>query len=376
MTALSARAERPDLEKLVGQPADIASSAYQYRADRKADENPPESWLALMWYAGQPLNKPVDVQAPAIRQALCGLLWEEIRPVKTLELTWPADAKRRPAPEELTITTLNAKCSASSWWNNLVPVKQTVKPTVSADGNTYVYDLGKDTCGIVVSVAGGKSAADYDVPTVRALTAETWKKMDVEIEWGFDRPPPQKDYSGRIETYDGAVAGLRPLDGDGNTAAADASSWRSVGKSSSRRGMKFTLLHMGTSKWRRVQPFTSQTDDVARTIVTLWTKAGNFSFLAADLENGPILAPEYGFFVRRTSEAGVGRAPACAADSAGPQDGHHRRQRRTCWAGAVTYALVRRQSGRQTGFGARHHHSGPHFGHASGARPQRGRRLA
>ena len=30
----SANAEQPDLEKLVGQPADIASSAYQFRADR------------------------------------------------------------------------------------------------------------------------------------------------------------------------------------------------------------------------------------------------------------------------------------------------------------------------------------------------------
>ena len=97
------------------------------------------------------------------------------------------------------------------------------------------------------------------------------------------------------------MAGLRPLDGDGNTTAVDSSSWRSVGKGSARRGVKLSLLYMGTSKWRRVQPFTSQPDDVARTIVTLWTKAGNFSFLAADLENGPILAPEYGFFVRRTS---------------------------------------------------------------------------
>ena len=93
---------------------------------------------------------------------------------------------------------------------------------------------------------------------------------------------------------------LRPLDGDGNTTAVDSSSWRSSGKGSARRGVKLSLLYMGTSKWRKVQPFTSQPDDVARTIVTLWTKAGNFSFLAADLENGPILAPEYGFFVRRT----------------------------------------------------------------------------
>ena len=126
--------------------------------------------------------------------------------------------------------------------------------------------------------------------------------MDVEIEWGFDPATAGKDYSGRIETYDGGVAGLRPLDGDDTTTADRAGSWRSVGKGSARRGVKLSLLYMGTSKWRKVQPFTSQTDDVARTIVTLWTKAGNFSFLAADLENGPILAPEYGFFVRRTSE--------------------------------------------------------------------------
>ena len=59
---------------------------------------------------------------------------------------------------------------------------------------------------------------------------------------------------------------------------------------------------MGISKWRQEQTYTTQPDDVARTIVTLWTKAGNFSFLAADLENGPILAPEHGFFIRRTSK--------------------------------------------------------------------------
>ena len=214
-------ATESDIDKLVGQPADIASSAYQYRADRNAKQNPPESWFALMRYANQPLNKPADANAPAIKQALCGLLWEEIRPVKTLELTWAADAKRRPAPEELAVTTLDNQGTASSWWNNLAAVKQAVKPTVSADGTTYVYDLAKDTCGIVVSVVGDKIAADYDVPTVRVLVADTWKKMDIEIEWGFDKSTAEKDYSGRIETYDGVVTGLRPLDGDGSTTAVD-----------------------------------------------------------------------------------------------------------------------------------------------------------
>jgi hypothetical protein len=297
-----------DLDRLVGQPADIAASAYQYRADRKPEENPPESWLLLMRYANQPLNKPVDTRAPAIKQALCGLLWEEIRPLERLELTWAAGAQRRPAPEEVVITTLDNQGTASSWWNNLRAARKSLKPTVSADGKTYVYDLETPTCGVVISVSGGKCAADYDVPVVRSLVADTWKKMDLEIEWGFDRATAGKDYSGRIETYDGLVAGLRPLDGDDSTTAVDSSSWRSIGKGSARRGVKLSLLYMGTSKWRKVQPFTSQRDDVARTIVTLWTKAGNFSLLAADLDNGPILAPEYGFFVRRTG----GSAPTAS----------------------------------------------------------------
>ena len=120
----------------VGQPVDIASSAYQYRADRKPEENSPESWLALMRYAGQPLNKPVDVNAPAIKQALCGLLWEEIRPLQRLELTWASRATRRPAPEEVVITTLDAQSSASSWWNNL---QAAGKPVTDADLVCAVY---------------------------------------------------------------------------------------------------------------------------------------------------------------------------------------------------------------------------------------------
>jgi hypothetical protein len=300
--ALGARAVEPprDPDKLVGQPADIAASAYQYRADRKAEENPPESWLALMHYSGQPLNKPVNVDAPAVKQALCALLWEEIRPVHTVELTWGADALRRPAPEDLVITTLDQQGAASSWWNNLGAKQQAVKPAVSGAGRTLTYDLGKDTCGIVVSVGGGTAAADFDVPAVRALVADTWKQMDIEIEWGYEPSTANKDYSGRIETYDGRLFRLAPLEGDAATTATDPCAWRSTGNSGRRRGVKASLLYLGTSKWRRVQPFTSQRDDVARTIVTLWTRAGNFSFLAADLDKGPILAPEYGFFVRRS----------------------------------------------------------------------------
>src|SRR5580700_6929144 len=85
----------------VGQPVDIALSAYQYRSDRKADANPPESWIALKHYANLPLNKAVDLKNREISHALCALLWEEIRPVQTLELTWPVGAKHKPSPDAL-----------------------------------------------------------------------------------------------------------------------------------------------------------------------------------------------------------------------------------------------------------------------------------
>ncbi len=289
------------LDVLVGQPADIAPSAYEFRADRKPEENAPESWLALMHFAGMPLQRPLDIHEPVLRPVLRGLLWEEIRPLQRLELEWPATAKRRPAPEDLRITTLDSQSPSSSWWNNLRAVAKPVAASVSGDGGTYGYALDAQTCGVLVSLANGKNASDFDVPTVRALVAEPWKKMELDIEWGCADSTAALDYSGRISAYDGQLDGLRPLEGDSTTILKDAGSWRSSGKSTARRGLHLGLLYMGTSRWRAVQPFTSQPEDVARTIVSVWTASGNVSFLAADLERGPILAPEYGFFIRRTS---------------------------------------------------------------------------
>jgi len=80
----------------VGQPADVAGSAYLYRADRSPETNPPEAWVLLMQHAGLPFDQPVDTNAPAVKQALCGLLWEEVRPVRRVVLSWPREAKTSP----------------------------------------------------------------------------------------------------------------------------------------------------------------------------------------------------------------------------------------------------------------------------------------
>ena len=90
---------------------------------------------------------------------------------------------------------------------------------------------------------------------------------------------------------------VRPLDGDGGTTMNGADGWRSAPIREARRGLSLSLLYVGKSQDRMPWPYNAEAEDAARTIVTVWTSAGSFSFLASDLEKGPILAPEYGFFV-------------------------------------------------------------------------------
>jgi len=291
--------KQPDIDKLVSQPADIALSAYQYRADRPAKDNSPESWIGLMKFANLPFDKAVDVNAQAFKKVLCGLIWEEVRRVRQVELVWSGDSSRRPKAEDVAVTFFDAevKDNIPTWWNNTV-LREADKPVVSADGNTYTFTIPVDTFGLVVSVRSQADASVYEVPTVRAFAPEVWKQMDIEIEWGFDKDTANSDYSGSIEAYDGVLADIKPLTGDTGTSMKGNYKWNSKPANSDRRGISLRMLYIGTSKDRKVWPYNSEVEDVARTIITIWTKSGNFSFLASDLEKGPILAPEYGFFVR------------------------------------------------------------------------------
>ena len=303
-----------DLDKLAGQSADIAPSAYQYRADRKPEENRPESWIGLMKFANLPFDKTVDRNAPALKKVLCGLIWEEVRRVRRVTLAWNGAASRRPKPEEVVVACFDAEANGNipTWWNATV-LREVDKPDVSADGRTYSFNVPVDTFGMVVRVRGQQDASAYEVPAVRAFVPDLWKRMDLEIEWGFDKATAASDYSGRIEVYDGIVNPVRPLAGDGGTTIKAPDQWRSARVRAGRRGVSLGLLYLGTSKGRKVWPYNAEPEDVARTIVTVWTRAGNFSFLASDLERGPILAPEYGFFVRAANKPKIAKSPLAPA---------------------------------------------------------------
>jgi hypothetical protein len=89
-------------------------------------------------------------------------------------------------PEQITLTCFDATDStAHTWWNPRT-IKEAGPPQVSADGRTYSYAIPVDTWGVVAAVRGDDDASNFAVPAVRALVPDVWKKMDLEIEWGFD----------------------------------------------------------------------------------------------------------------------------------------------------------------------------------------------
>lgn len=285
-----------DLDKLVGQPADIAPSAYEYRADRSVNENAPETEFLF------------TAVKHAKAQTLCGLLWEEPRPVKQVVLEWPQTAKSIPKPDAIALRWCPSASSAS-WWcrsEEGFKVHQADTPTVSSDGHQYTYTLDAISNenaldNLIVAVKDSAvSSKTFDVPTVHVIAPQTWKPLEIFVEWGFQQGTEQKPFDGQIEAYNGLVGVVSPLADDKGTQMTGANTWQSRSAGTSRRGVTCRLLYIGYQD-SAVWPGQANIEDVNRTIITLKTKSGSFSFLPADLENGPILAPEYGFFVAKKS---------------------------------------------------------------------------
>ena len=185
-------------------------SAYQYRCDRPAADNPPES---VFLFTALKHNKAA---------ALCGLLWEEPRPVRRVVLAWPAAAKAVPKPEQVVLRWF-PEGGSSSWWCRAgegSKLHEADKPTVSADGRVLTYTLDalandKALDNLIVAVKDGAGpAGSFDVPTIEVLAPQTWKPLDLVIEWGFREGTVKLPYDGSVEIYNGLLGTVAPLAGD------------------------------------------------------------------------------------------------------------------------------------------------------------------
>ena len=142
-----------------------------------------------------------------------------------------------------------------------------------------------------VALAAG---AAKEPPDLRALAGQAvegtdlhWKFAEALVEWGFDGRTAALAYDGSIaSTYTyGKVGTAALLPGDAATALTGDASWTSRPAGRGRRGVVVPLLYTDAA----VGP--------GQTVVTVRTSSGSFSFRPIDLESGPILAPELGFYV-------------------------------------------------------------------------------
>jgi len=261
-----------------------------------------------------------------------GLLWTGGLVNYQVELHWPEGDEEIPSPDSVEVRVYPTTFGWFGWTED----KILSEPEVSSDRRTWTYKSGpiektKLSHGIMVDAATEMVAVFYDeantprgvkpiVPTIRMISPNLglWKRMDVEIEWGFQAGREQTDFDGRLESYVGMIGSVSPLADDRGTTATGANTWQSRAGNGTRRGIVVPLLHapdgrpaldayeaglgMGVEFSRKLYAHSGRPALDSR--ITLWTKNSGFTFRVCDLERGPILIPEHGVFV---TKAGSGK---------------------------------------------------------------------
>ena len=161
-----------------------------------------------------------------------------------------------------------------------------------------VSSVASIVLGLALSAGAAEPPKPESVPDLDKLVGQpvdgrpklVWKRAEVLIEWGFKKGTEALPFDGSVEATQVAMVGVaRPLSGDTKTAMTGDRLWKSPGGDGARRGIVVPVL------------YTAATRGPERSIVTVRTTSGSFSFQPVDLEAGPILAPEYGFFVALAS---------------------------------------------------------------------------
>jgi hypothetical protein len=275
---VEAQAKTVAVEPQEGEPVDFAPWCYTYV--KGASANPPESrWL------------PPD---PAM---LCGLLWESARPLSSLEIEFVQGTGAVPTAEELTAACHSTAKGWPSWWQS-PSVNEKMSPVNPGNPSPgkFAFAFPPKACDkAAIRYSGAANPARF---TVHVYGKAKWRKpLEIEIEWGVPIEGRKQDNArvdGRIEAYQGYVTHLQPLTA-GGVSISGPHQWKETSAASGRRGLRARV-------WLTDNPaegYRDQTPYGNRTIVTLWTGAGDVSFAPSDLDSGPILIPSVGVFVNK-----------------------------------------------------------------------------
>jgi len=159
-------------------------------------------------------------------------------------------------------------------------------PTIAGAGEP-------DKGGAAVSLA---AAREMDGQPVAGRKDVNWKWAELEMEWGFQEDTGKLAYDGTVEsTYNlGVLGAAKPLAEDKVTSMTGERAWKSPAAPGARRGIVLPVL------------YTDEIYGPDRTILTVRTTSGSFSFQPVDLTRGPMLVAERGFFIRDLSPKAAG----------------------------------------------------------------------
>ena len=321
--------EKSELDKLVGQPVDLAPWAYAWRRDLAVQAKPeanfiprrleridkvyrtafyemPEQELKSIYYTMPDLLKPLLPKPKG--QLVAGLLWTGGLAEYQVELVWPSDLHEVPSPEAMEVRIY----PTSFGWFGWTVDKILSRPEVSEDQHKWRYKSepgakmdwafsGRvDAATEMVAVFCDESLIQGDirspVPRIRVTSPSLgkWKRIDVEIEWGF-QAGNKTDLDGWLESYVAMIGPISPLAEDKGTTVIDGGSWRSRAVGNTRRGIVVPLLYATGGR------------PALDSRITLCTKTSGFTFRVGDLEAGPILSPEHGLFVTKSGSGKTSR---------------------------------------------------------------------
>ena len=213
----------------------------------------------------------------------------------------------------------------------------------SAETGTYSFNVPVDTFGMVVRVRGQQDASAYEVPAVRVFVPDLWKRMDLEIEWGFDKATAASDYSGRIEVYDGIVNPVRPLAGDGGTTIKAPDQWRCGRVRAGRRGASWASCTWArrkgarsgrTTPSRKTSPARSSPSGPAPATSPSWRRIWR---------GGRSSRRSMAFFPRRQQAKNCEKPAGAGKGNAGRKDRLASRRPEDPWLGHQWHAVVRCQ---------------------------------
>jgi hypothetical protein len=322
--------ERVELERRVGQPVDIAPWSYAWRADQAVQETPeaifiprrleridkvyrtaftalPPDQLKSIYYNMPDLLRRLP-PAPKGR-LLSGLLWIGGLTRYQVELHWPAHVREVPSPDTVEVRVYPTSFGWFGWTVDRV----LSNPEISADRHTWTYrcnpgETMDSAYSVRVDAATEMVAVFHEekktpgkvtsaVPSIRVTgpSVGVWKRIDLEMEWGFRAGTEKADCDGRLESHVAIVGPVSPLPEDQGTTVTGAAGWRSRAVGAARRGIVVPLL------------FAPDSRPGLDSRVTVWTGTSGFTIRLRDLEDGPILIPEQGVFVTKAGSGTTAR---------------------------------------------------------------------